>query len=683
MTSKPVALAVLALAMFAVAQLARAATPPITITVGVDETLTYPTNMPSLPDEHMTIFPPAPGSSVYILYAATKLTGGNSGTVALESTDLETFTSATGYPAQVMTSRLQLRTCDPSDNTGFDQNYAAAGSVVQDPTLPAGNLIMVYEAENHCPGGKPQTPYYATVGFMRSSDNGKTWPAPGTGELGNSSRYPVLKLADPQPSAPNDTAMGNAIPSGFVDGNYMYVVYISQPVPPGVWDGKLRVARALLGGSGQVEFTKWNNGSFSTPGIDGADSAITPDGGCAGTQDMGSIYKLDSQSLYLLFFVCRNEGTHQASWYFSAATSLDLQDWSVPQLVAGSESTLTAPCPGAAADANGQQFDGWFPSFMSPGAASGHITEAGYAFTFTGCDTGTRTFSRRTFTITVGSSAPNLNKRGLTGSWYQPETSGQGVEVETFPNTIAKDIGFVQGSWFTFDDAAHGGADHGRWYTFSGRMHDKDSAAVFKIYQNVDGNFNAPPVTEAKPVGHVTMSFNDCMNGRLTYTFTDGTGRVGVVPLTRLTQNVSCSQNGSTAENADFGLSGNWFDITTSGQGFVIELNPVNQVLFFAWFTYAVNGQGHGAAGQRWYTGQATYTPGERSIALKLYETTGGLFNKVPPRPRTIAVGSGQLTFTSCSAATLSFTFDGGSNVGQSGNIALARAGPTPDTCAF
>jgi hypothetical protein len=654
-----------------------AAVPPISITVGPDEALVYPSDMPSLPDEHTTVFPPVPGSNLYRLYAATRITGGNSGTVALESTDLKTFVSAAGYPAQVMTSRLPLRSCDPADNTGFDQNYAAAGSVVQDPTLPSGNLIMVYEAENHCPGGMSQYPYYATVGFMRSSDNGKTWPAAGTGTLGNANRYPVLKHADPQPSAPNNTAMGNAIPSGFVDGNYLYVVYVAQPAPPVVWDGKLRIARALLGGSGQVTFMKWNNGSFSTPGIGGIDSAIMPDGGCIGNQDMGAIYRYDPLGLYILFFVCRNQGTHQASWYFSVATSLDLQDWSVPQLVAGSQSTLTVPC---GAEQNGQQFDGFFPSFVSPGAASGHLTQAGYAFYGKGCNTDNRSFARRTFAITVGQNAPDMNQHGLTGSWFNPATSGQGIELEVYADNVAPGTGYLQGSWFTFDNAASGGADHGRWYTFGGNVNAGNAAGVFTIYQNVGGNFDAPPATAAMAVGHATMSFADCMNGQIGYTFADGTGRSGTIPLTRLTQNVSC---GNTVASGDFGLSGNWFDATKSGQGIVVELNPTSKAMFLAWYTYAVGGQSQGAAGQRWYTGLASYTPGARTIPFTLRETTGGLFNQSPPVPATAQVGSGTLTFSSCTAATLVFSFTGGSNSGQAGTIALTRVGPTPTSCVF
>ena len=173
------------------------------------------------------------------------MTGGNSGTVLLQTTDLKTFTSPVpGYATQVMTAPVALRSCNPAYGTAFDGNYAAAGSVVQDPTLPPGNLIMIYEAENHCPGGMQNVPYYATVGFARSSDNGRSWPPPANLEFGTAGRYPVLKPSTPEPSEPGSLSIGTAIPSAFVDGNYLYVTYVSLPAPPAVWDGKIRMARA-------------------------------------------------------------------------------------------------------------------------------------------------------------------------------------------------------------------------------------------------------------------------------------------------------------------------------------------------------------------------------------------------------------------------------------------------------
>ena len=37
-------------------------------------------------------------------------------------------------------------------------------------------------------------------------------------------------------------------------------------------------------------------------------------------------------------------------------------------------------------------------------------------------------------TFTAGPATLDLNQHGLTGSWHEPPTSGQGIEVEVFPN---------------------------------------------------------------------------------------------------------------------------------------------------------------------------------------------------------------------------------------------------------
>ena len=37
------------------------------------------------------------------------------------------------------------------------------------------------------------------------------------------------------------------------------------------------------------------------------------------------------------------------------------------------------------------------------------------------------------------------------------------------------------------------------------------------IYQNTGGNFNAPPITTAQPIGTATLSFDSCTSGELTY----------------------------------------------------------------------------------------------------------------------------------------------------------------------
>jgi hypothetical protein len=274
----------------------------------------------------------------------------------------------------------------------------------------------------------------------------------------------------------------------------------------------------------------------------------------------------------------------------------------------------------------------------------------------------------------------DLDQHGLTGSWFEPATSGQGLEVEFFPDFVAPGTALVAGAWFTFDVAPAGGVDRQRWYTFGGNGVRGAANVPVTIFRNVDGNFDAPPMTNPTVVGSGTLGFTDCMNGTFAYQLDDG--RTGTIPITRITPNVTCVAQGASPTNPDFALSGNWYDPATSGQGFVVEANPLVPVLFFTWYTYAPSGQGSGVAGQRWFTGQAPYTPGSRTIAATLLETTGGVFDQpTNPAQSTGVVGTSTLTFASCTSAQLQFNFTSGSMAGRSGTIALTRLGPVPPGC--
>ena len=229
-----------------------------------------------------------------------------------------------------------------------------------------------------------------------------------------------------------------------------------------------------------------------------------------------------------------------------------------------------------------------------------------------------------------------------------------------------------------------GGAASQRWYTFSGSVPTGQSSATLTLYQNVGGNFNALPVTSAVPVGSVVLTATDCDHITMAYTFTDGSARLGTIAMQRLTP-PTCASSGTSATNPDFGYSGNWFDAATSGQGVVLDFTFDDwgaPSIFFAWYTYAPNGQAQGESGQRWYTGwSAPYDSPLRAIDTPLFETTGGLFDKAAPAPSTASIGTSTLTFTNCSAATLSFNFTGGSSAGASGTINLSRVGPAPADC--
>jgi hypothetical protein len=281
--------------------------------------------------------------------------------------------------------------------------------------------------------------------------------------------------------------------------------------------------------------------------------------------------------------------------------------------------------------------------------------------------------------------SPDLNQHGLTGSWFEAATSGHGIEIEVFPNLAGAGVSLVQGAWFTFDGPPAGGADRERWYTFNGPGQSGGANVPVKIFQNVGGNFGAAPITQGAQVGTGTLTFADCSNATLSYAFPDGSGRAGSIALTRLTPNVTCTVGTAPATNADFALSGNWFDASTSGQGFVLDVNPVSPAVFLTWYTYAPAGQALGAAGQRWFVGLLKpYTVGSRAVTLPLFETTGGLFDQPStPAPASVPVGTATVTFASCSSAQVSYNFTSGSSAGRTGAISLIRVGPIPPGCTL
>lgn len=280
-----------------------------------------------------------------------------------------------------------------------------------------------------------------------------------------------------------------------------------------------------------------------------------------------------------------------------------------------------------------------------------------------------------------GNAAPvNLNQAGLTGSWYNPATSGQGVVMQVVPDLYGPGAGLLFGGWFTFDVTAAGGQ---RWYSVQGRVSESDSATM-PIYQSEGGNFDAPPIVGVTEVGEATFTFSDCTHGTLTYAFDDGSGRSGSIPLTRLGNNVACEPGGNATPPGAYFLSGAWYDPATAGQGFVFDIDPVAHTLFAAWYTYATNGQQiGGGSSQRWYSLQSAFTPGASSIDdIAIFRTTGGAFDD-PHAVTTTQVGTATLDFHGCVAATLSYRFTTGENAGRTGTIPLARTTMPPASCGL
>jgi hypothetical protein len=284
-------------------------------------------------------------------------------------------------------------------------------------------------------------------------------------------------------------------------------------------------------------------------------------------------------------------------------------------------------------------------------------------------------------TQTVQGSVLNLNQFGLTGTWYNAATTGQGFLLSFYPDLVSTGTGFLAGGWFTYDVAPAGGPEKQRWYTFSGNAPATAGNAQVTIYAATGGNFNATPKIPAVAVGLGTLQFSDCGTGSFSYAFNDG--RSGSIPLARLTANVNCGTSGANGTSPGvFQLSGAWYDPNTSGQGLLFDVNSSGNYLAGAWYTFAPNGALlGGSASQRWYTLQGGLSPGSKVITnIGVFTSTGGVFDN-PTKPAQSQVGTATLTFQNCLSATLTFNFTGGSSAGASGTINLQRAGSPPPGC--
>jgi hypothetical protein len=273
----------------------------------------------------------------------------------------------------------------------------------------------------------------------------------------------------------------------------------------------------------------------------------------------------------------------------------------------------------------------------------------------------------------------DANQAALTGSWYNPATGGQGLELAVYPATDGSGTGFLFGGWFTFDDAGHP-----RWMTLQGPLSSTDGNAYdLHVYQSSGGVFAAPPIVEPIEGQAATLTFYDCTHATLQY---GGGGLAPVrIPYVRLTQPSGCSSEVPAAPpelappDDDALVSGSWYDPDTSGQGLVIDLVPAQNTLFAAWYTFAPAGvEAPGQSDQRWFVMQAPYTPGTRSLAdVPVVAVTGGTFNQpggIVQQP----VGTANLDFTSCSTMTLDYSFTAGEFAGLSGRIEEHNPAPAP-----
>lgn len=117
----------------------------------------------------------------------------------------------------------------------------------------------------------------------------------------------------------------------------------------------------------------------------------------------------------------------------------------------------------------------------------------------------------------------------LSGSWYDPETSGQGLEIfrvardEGDEDTNEDDEpGFLYGAWFTFEpEPEESGPDTQRWFTLSGQTVEDDGEIRTTIAQTIGGSFDDEVANPAARIGQAFLTSESCDTLKLRYEFDD------------------------------------------------------------------------------------------------------------------------------------------------------------------
>ncbi len=133
-----------------------------------------------------------------------------------------------------------------------------------------------------------------------------------------------------------------------------------------------------------------------------------------------------------------------------------------------------------------------------------------------------------------GQSSATPDASLLSGAWYDPATSGQGI---LFDLSTTQDVLFA--AWYTYAwQGSLGDPREGqRWYTLQADI--APGATTYQavsIFQSTGGVFDAPGSIATVPVGSADISFQTCTEMTVSYTFASGenAGRTGTLHLNRL-----------------------------------------------------------------------------------------------------------------------------------------------------
>lgn len=128
---------------------------------------------------------------------------------------------------------------------------------------------------------------------------------------------------------------------------------------------------------------------------------------------------------------------------------------------------------------------------------------------------------------TAGGSGGFAINQGISGSWFNPATAGQGFLMDVDPSS-----NFIFIAWFTYDDDSNRvGSDGQRWLTAQGNY--SGGSATLPIFVTSGGLFDDNQATTTVQDGSMTVQFSSCSSGSVNYSITSD-GLSGTIPIQRL-----------------------------------------------------------------------------------------------------------------------------------------------------
>ncbi len=241
----------------------------------------------------------------------------------------------------------------------------------------------------------------------------------------------------------------------------------------------------------------------------------------------------------------------------------------------------------------------------------------------------------RKISDTVIKPIPRLG--AITGSWYDPATSGQGFVLHPVDDEL------VVFSFYGFEDS-------GKPLWLTGVSEDPletGNSTQFKMYINSGGDFGSfsPDQISEEEWGTMTVKFNSCSRATAELEGQSGRQTMNLIRLARL-EGMECDKKIPPGPEMA-AITGSWYDPATSGQGFV--LHPINdEQIVVSFYGYKYDSE------RLWLTGlfSGQVAMGE-SMVLDMIFATGGNFGTFHDSDITeITWGTLTIKFDDCNNAT-------------------------------